>query len=190
MMRRSRRAAVAWRAVVTAVLLLVAVGPVAALGDTSTSTTASVSVGPAANSAFAVSITSATFSTVTYRPGSGSQTATGSIVVTVTDTRSGSPGWTVTLAASGDLRSGSSAIPVGNLAFLQGTVQGQDGASTNGLSRSGLTMSTQPQRILSAPARAGTGTFDYSMPGTIRVPDGTLAGTYTTTLTVTLTSSS
>jgi spore coat protein U-like protein len=176
--------------IVAVALLLVACGPHRASAETSTSTTATLNVGPSVDSAFAVSVTGANFSAVTYRPGSGYQNATGSIVITVTDTRSGAPGWTVTMAASGDLRSGASSIPIGNLSFRQGTIQGRDGASTNGVSRSGITMSTQPQRILSVQSRAGTGTFDYTMPGTIRVPDGAVAGTYTTTLTVTLTSGS
>lgn len=180
------------RVLVVALLLVASLRPVHALGETSTSTTATLSVGPAADSAFTVSITGASFGAVTYRTGNGSQNATGSIAISVTDTRSGSPGWTVTLAASGDLRSGASgsAIPIGNLSFRQGTVQGRNGASTSGVSRSAITMSTQPQRVLSAQSRAGTGTYDYTMPGTIRVPDSTLAGTYTTTLTVTLTSGS
>lgn len=178
------------RAVAVALLIIMAACPDRVRGETSTSTTATLNVGPALNSVFAVAVTGATFSAVTYRPGNSYQNATGSIVITVTDTRSGAPGWTVTMAASGDLRSGASSIPIGNLSFRQGTIQGRDGASTGGVSRSGLTMSTQPQRVLSAQNRAGTGTFDYTMPGTIRVPDGVVAGTYSTTLTVTLTSGS
>lgn len=181
----------ALRVLLTAALLLAMAGWGEALADTATSTTATVMIGPAADTSFAVSITGSTFGSVPYRAGSSFQNANGSIVVTVADARGTGAGWTVTLAASGDLASGSAAIPIGNLSFQPASVQGRSGANPNGIERAPLpTVSTRPQRILAAQSGSGKGTFDCSIQGTIRVPDRTAADTYTTTLIVTLTSGS
>jgi spore coat protein U-like protein len=180
-----------FRLIPALMILLSLVGVRDVLADTAASTSASVSVGPATGSAFSVAISGSTFSTVPYRAGTSFQNANGSIVVTVADTRGTGAGWTVTLAANGDLRSGAAAIPIANLSFQPASVQGRNGANPNGIDRAALaTVSSRPQRILAAQSGSGQGTFDCTFQGTIRVPDRTAADTYTTTLTVTLTSGS
>ncbi|MGC4193179.1 MAG: WxL domain-containing protein [Thermomicrobiales bacterium] len=179
----ARRYGAIARAIAATMLVLASLGSGRALADSSASTTASVDVGPAATTAFSVSITGSTFSSVNYRTGSSFQNANGSIVVAVVDTRGTGAGWTVTLAANGDLQSGTSVIPIAALSFQEASVNGRNGANPNGIGRYRLTMSTGAQRILVASSGSGKGAFNCTLQGTIAVPDRTPAGTYTTTLT-------
>ncbi|MGC4108585.1 MAG: WxL domain-containing protein [Thermomicrobiales bacterium] len=178
------------RTLVVVLLVLGSVGGERVFADTSASTTASLNVGPTSDTTFAVAVSGSTFSAVTYRTGSSFQNASGSVVITVVDARGTGAGWTVSLAASGDLKSGASSIPINALSFQPASVQGQNGANPNGINRYALTMSAQSQRVLVATNGSGKGTFVCALQGTIRVPDRTAAGTYTTTLTVTLVSGS
>lgn len=166
------------------------------LSGASAANSADVSVRVSApdNGVLSASITGARFQEVKYRAGDSFQNSVGDFVVTATDTRGVGSGWVVTIAGKGDFtdQNGSgNAIKLSALSLQAGTVQGADAYSkVNGIATGAVAaMSQSEQAIMKAEKGAGVGTFTNGIKGTIAVPDGTLVGTYQTTLTVTIAAS-
>lgn len=143
----------------------------------------------------AVSINSADFGGVPYS--FQDQTATGSFTVGVIDTRGTAAGWNVTLNAT-DFKTGDSSqfFDISNLSLTAGAQIGVPIASGDPMpSTANMTPSsaapvqetgTGTTKIWSAQALAGAGQFELPMAGTLKVPGGTLVGSYTSVVTVSI----
>jgi hypothetical protein len=126
------------------------------------------------------------------------QSSSGTLVLNVDDPRGSSEGWNVTIASSDFVYGGTSTtgkdIPVTGFAFTaNGTVSktaGQDIDQTGGPSTgtiSGASLETA-QMVISANEGFGSGTYTESLPVALVIPPLSQVGTYTATLTVTITS--
>ena len=170
-----------------AVLAVTAVSGVAAQNETAD---VNVRVSAPANASISATITGGRFSDVAYRTGNSEQNATGSIVITATDTRGVGSGWTVSLSGNGPFTTGDSSFALDKFGLPAGSVQGKDKANGKGITAQALgSVSTTPQTVMVAQRKSGMGVFDDTINGTIKVPDGTLVGDYKTTLTVAITAS-
>jgi hypothetical protein len=170
---------------------LISLSMVGAVGAQTADVT--VKVGAPDNAVLSASITAGTFQEVKYRPGSSFQNSDGQVTVTATDTRGVGSGWTVTIAAKGDFQDttdSSRTFSVSNFSLQSGSMQGLSSASVNGITPAAVSaVSTSNQAIMTTKKGSGMGSFTDTINATIKVPDGTLVGSYKTTLTVTITAS-
>lgn len=126
-------------------------------------------------------------------------TTSGSLeTVTVTDNRAGNPGWTASgLATAFSQTGGSVQISAENLGWTPGTPTGSAGqtlttgptvAPANGVAASdnGNAGLAQSRTLVSASAGAGLGTAKIGASLALNVPTTTTAGTYQSTLTLTV----
>jgi hypothetical protein len=155
--------------------------------------------------ALSASVANATFPAVTYSH--ANQTTSTSITLTATDTGQcvlvcTNDGWNVTLLASSFAYSGpnsGTAIPAANLAITNAhpptVVSGQNISPTHGPRTTNVTGALNVSRkTLQADGPTGTvlktyygiGTYQQAIDVNLVVPGLTRAGTYTTTLTVTI----
>jgi len=133
----------------------------------------------------------ATLSAATVSESGGSATGnTGTI--TVTDNRGSGAGWSVT-ATSTDFSccSGAHTIAVTNLTINpnNSTLTAMYGASTDGVSPGSshtFTSTTDSATIVSASTDHGMGQYTINPAVTLTIPVGVYAGTYTATLTITV----
>ena len=187
-------------AILAAILLVASIATVAAGASETAEITVKV-VAPK-HAALSVAIGGASFSEVAYRApsgagdgggdGRGAQDSVGTLTLYAEDTRGVGTGWTVSVAASGPFVSVSDGVTdvigLDHLSLEAGQVAGLNGEPIVGISSSsaGSMSAPSPQAVLVAQPRTGMGQFHGSIGARISVPDGTLAGAYRTTLTVTI----
>lgn len=165
-------------------------GMLASASAAGTTADVNVKVSQPDGAVIAASITGGRFSEVKYRAGNDGQNATGTIVVTATDTRGAGTGWTVSLAGGGDFKDGDKSFALGAFSLQPGSIVGQGSANANGITPSAVgSVSTTQQTLMVAAKNKGLGVFDSTINGTIKVPDNTLVGDYKTTLTVSIVAS-
>jgi hypothetical protein len=177
-------------ALLGATILLVS-SALAGYAQTSGTDTSSVDITTDATTNYlAVQITAADFEARPYS--FENQTTTGSVTLAVTDTRGTAPGWGVNVAGS-NFTSGTESFEIGNLALAPQApiaVTGACGVVTSAGNQTvvplGIVTSTA-QRIWSADAASGAGCFQLPVAATLNIPGGTLVGTYTSTVTVSIT---
>ena len=141
----------------------------------------------------AVSISDASFTPKPYS--FTDQSTSGALTVTVTDTRGTAAGWNVNLDAT-DFGSGGGSFSISNLSLTAGAVAGalfQDAtASALGITASNASpvkkTGVSTTKVLSAAVASGAGLFNLPMTGSLNIPGGTLVGTYTSTVTVSIAS--
>ena len=125
------------------------------------------------------------FSDVSYN--FDDQDSTGTLVVTVVDERGIASGWSVFVAAD-DFSGTSGIVGIENLDLVPGVIDHQRG----NIDLSGqqtfpvAPMSSANTLLWSASEDFGDGDYDLPLAGTLTIPGGTLVGTYTSTLTVTI----
>ncbi|MEZ2388337.1 WxL domain-containing protein [bacterium RCC_150] len=115
---------------------------------------------------------------------------TGSLSLNVDDLSGTGVGWHVTEEVSAFVYSGSNDgtnIPAANFAVTPGTVTGNGGASTTGLTVGSAGTLDSPVTVLSAAAGSGVGNYTQALAASLTVPADSRAGTYTGTLTTTIT---
>jgi hypothetical protein len=120
----------------------------------------------------------------------------GSLTVTATDERGTAAGWNVNLSGTDFSRDVNTSFDISNLNLTAGTVVGVPfggaTASASGITASSaapvLETGTSVTKVLSAAVLSGAGQFDLPMTGSLTIPAGTLVGTYTSEVTVTIVS--
>lgn len=148
-----------------------------------------VQVQPNPTGALSVSITDVVdFAEITYA--NTERTVSGaSLSVTAVDDTGAGAGWNVTIGASNfTSATTASVIPAAGLTLTSGTLANntQGNAVSPGTVATSVTLSST-QTLMTAAAGQGNGSFTLPLSASLTVPAGTLAGTYTSTLTVTIT---
>ena len=179
--------------VTAAAALLIVAGGAASTVDAAESGTgnASVQITAGSSSVMSVEVTSANFGTSEYSYAETSKTA--KVTITATDNRGTGLGWHVNLSGTDFAGNNGKSFDVGNLALaadaLNGVASGGYNPSVDGITKNGAApVKSSPTSILSAQASKGIGQFKYDMNGTLKIPAGTLVGTYTSVLTVAIVS--
>jgi hypothetical protein len=115
------------------------------------------------------------------------QTTSGSMTLTVEDTRGTEAGWVLTVSATDFIGQNSGrTFPAGNLVVSPGAVNVVAGDASPLPIVNGLTMSGTAQTLISAAASSGAGRYSVILTGTVTVPGNTLVDTYVSTITVDL----
>ncbi len=184
-------------AVVGSVMLLFGTG-VTGLAQSAPNATGNASVTVTSDTAsnfLAVGITNASFGGVPYS--FQNQSTTGSLTVGVVDTRGSTAGWKVTLSASDFSTSdGALVFDISNLALIAGTQAGLPYSTGDPIPSTANMVGTSAApvqetgvgstKIWSAAVLAGAGRFNLPLAGTLIVPGGTLVGSYTSVVTVSI----
>lgn len=133
------------------------------------------------------SIADATLGSVNYSH--SDQTTTGTLTLTVDDSSGSDQGWNVTVQAD-NFANGSYSIPAGNFSITTyGSVTkiaGQDIDVTNGPLTNATGTLDAARKVLYANAGFGKGEYTLPIDVQLTIPGTTVAGTYTSTLTVTI----
>lgn len=174
--------------VFTALILVAAVAPASALAETDT-TSVAIAAGPLV---YTTPLTAGDFPATTLT--GAQQTKSANISpYTVTDSRGGSAGWNLTIAAS-QFASGTDTLPGGSLAMALApeptTTLGNLGHPPTPVVTTAIDNGTT-QKFVSAAALplSGAGAWTFSPPAgalTLTVPPAVTPGTYTSTITTTL----
>jgi hypothetical protein len=171
-----------------AALLIVAGGAASTVDAAETSSgNASVKIATSGSNVLSVEIASADFGTSDYSYVEMSKNA--KVTVTATDNRGTGLGWHVNLSGTNFNGDNGKSIAISNLSLtadaLQGIAINGYNPSTDGISKSNASPVTTSQTpILSAQPMKGMGQYKLEMNGALKIPAGTLVGTYTSVLTV------
>jgi hypothetical protein len=163
-------------------------------------TAAALVVSPAAfaaDSDVAVNVTggsqSASFANAALTPVTTSHSATtsnGALLLTADDSTGTGAGWTVTAAVSDFAYTGAHngvAIDASNFSIVPSTVTSTAGQGTGGLIVGAGGSLDTARTVLSAAADSGMGTYSQAVDAALNVPADSFVGTYTGTLTTTMT---
>jgi hypothetical protein len=116
------------------------------------------------------------------------QRVTGTMAVTVTDSRGTEAGWVATIASSDFVGAATGrTIPIGNLSLAAGPVQVITGQAAPLPVANSIVMSESPRTVFSAAPGSGSGRYGVSYTATLLIPGNTQVDTYATTLHVSLT---
>lgn len=121
------------------------------------------------------------------------QLSSGTMSLTADDSTGTGAGWNVTIQASDFIYSGSydgTDIPAGNISIVTpgapALVAGEAISGENGpFAGLGGSLDT-PRKVLYANEGGGKGTYGQDLPVVLTIPGGSLAGSYTSTFTVTM----
>ena len=157
-----------------------------------TQSTATVAITQLPDAALSVSIGNTSFGEITYSF-TDSAPLPGQFSLTASDTRGTAAGWNVVFAATDFVGAATDdSIPVGNLALAAGTVTTVAGNANTSAPHQGTfavaSASTAGQKIWNASPGYGDGVYTLAVPATLVVPGGTLVDTYTSIVTVSITS--
>ncbi len=119
-----------------------------------------------------------------------SQSTTGAMTATVTDSRGTEQGWQVSVSAPdfAGVANPAYTIPIANFVLQPTTVNVVAGQAIPLPVANRLIMSATPQLLMSAARNSGAGRYSVLMTGVFTIPGGTPVDTYATTLTVALVS--
>jgi hypothetical protein len=153
------------------------------------------SVAITANDATNVLIVTITTANFESRPFSfEAQTTLGTLTLQVSDTRGTASGWAVSLAGT-DFRSPTESFAVTNLSVRPDSPSSIVAAGCPVVTSNAnqpvvpiSQMQTNTQRVWTALAGAGSGCFTLPATTSLVIPGGTLVGTYTSTITVSISS--
>jgi hypothetical protein len=151
-----------------------------------TSDNAVVTITTQPGAGLTASITGTSFGSIAYSF-TDSAPLSGTLTVTALDTRGTAAGWNIVLSAT-NFTGSTGSIPVNRFSLSAGTVTTIAGPSS-GQTTSALTpVSTTAAKVWSAAIGSGDGSYSLNVPASLVVPGGTLVGTYTSVVTVAITS--
>jgi hypothetical protein len=164
----------------------------AVTGFAATDADATVSITEQAGAALSVSISNTSFGSIQYSF-ADSAPLPGTLNLSASDTRGTASGWNVSLKATDfDGATTSDSIPVGQLSLAAGSVTTTSGNNNTTSPNQGVfalaTVQTGDQKVWNAQAGFGDGQYTLAVPGSLVVPGGTLVDTYTSLVTVSITS--
>jgi hypothetical protein len=153
---------------------------------TSDSATVNITTQPGAG--LTASITGTSFGSIPYSF-SNSAPLSGSLTLTALDTRGTAAGWNIVLSATDfDGAATTDFIPVGQLALTPGAITTIAGPSTGQTTFPLAPVSTSAAKIWNAASGSGDGSYSLAVPASLVVPGGTLVDSYTSVVTVAITS--
>jgi hypothetical protein len=150
-----------------------------------------VQITPVSGAGLSASITGVTFPSVQYS--FADTTRTGSFVISALDNRGTGLGWNIVLSATDFRNAGNTrSFSAGKLSLAVGAIAVDAGnpaiASPNQNVFPITTVSGTGQKIWNAAAGSGDGQYTLTSVGTLTVPGGTLVDTYSSVVTVSITS--
>ncbi len=151
-----------------------------------TSDTATVAITTQPGAGLTASITGTSFGSIPYSF-TDSAPLSGSLTITALDTRGTAAGWNIVLSAT-NFTGSTGSIPVNRFSLAAGTVSTIAGPSTGQTTSALNPVSTAAAKVWSAAVGFGDGSYSLNTPASLVVPGGTLVGTYTSVVTVSITS--
>jgi hypothetical protein len=150
---------------------------------------ATVQINTQPGAGLTASITGTSFGSIPYSF-TDSAPLPGSLTITALDTRGTAAGWNIVLSATdftGTVAGHS--IPVNQLSLGTGVISRTAGAPSTGQTSVALNpVATTPAKIWSANVGSGDGDYSNAVPASLVVPGGTLVDSYTSVVTVAITS--
>jgi hypothetical protein len=139
--------------------------------------------------ALSASITGTTFGSIPYSFTDSAPLA-GNMSITAIDPRGTAAGWNIVLSATNFIGANNVAhvIPVSRLGLTPGAITPAFGSAAGQTTFPLAPVTTSAQKIWSAALGAGDGQYTLAVPASLVVPGGTLVDSYTSVVTVSITS--